>query len=832
MEKKRFLWPVTPVAEKENTVSGINWRFTVLTDCLVRMEYDPSGRFEDRASQTVFHRDFKPVEYQVNEDGCNIIIETSKLSLRYQRGEDFSAETLSVRLKYEPASVWNFGDDFEDLGGTTKTLDTIAGEIPVGRGVCSRFGFSVLDDSKSMLLNEDGWVECRSENTRDVYFFGYGYDYLASVRDFYRLTGVPPMLPAYALGNWWSRYYKYTQQEYTDLMKRFSDEDIPFTVSVIDMDWHLVSEVPQELKPAYSNYAAGWTGYTWNKKLFPDYREFLKYLQKTGHKVSLNLHPADGVRRHEDMYEEMAKACGIDPDTGERVPFDILSENFMEKYFDILHHPYEDEGVDFWWMDWQQGTDYRWIHEPNSDGNLADPREVLDPLWMLNHLHIIDNARSGKRPMFFSRYSGPGSHRYPVGFSGDTVTCWDSLDFQPCFTSTSSNIGYSWWSHDIGGHMGGYRDDELTVRWMQLGVFSPINRLHSTSNDFQRKEPWSYGKASEAVMKDWLRLRHRMFPYIYTMNYRNHNDLIPTVLPMYYTHPKTSAAYEAKNQYWFGSELIVAPITEPNGKITLLGKADAWLPKGDWFDFFTGLHYHSGNGRKIKLFRTLETYPVLAKAGGIVPMAVYEPHENRLFNSENMQVVVFPGADNTFTLYEDEGEYNRFENGAFAKTEMSLKWGKSACFTIGPAKGDLSLIPAVRNWSIRLRGFHRTVSVCVTVDSEQTDFTARYSKDSNTTEICFSAPVTALCRIEIAGEKLVHDNADYLDRCENVLQHSQTRIETKTQMLRIITDEKYDIHQKLWRISEFSPDEQDLTDALKELLTLRQGEFEGDFRQN
>lgn len=832
MDKKRFYWPVRPAALAENTVSGSVFRFTVLTDRLIRLEYDPSGTFEDRASQTIFNRDFPATAYTVSSEGDLLVIETAELILRYRKESAFAADTLSIRLKNEPASSWNFGEDFEDLGGTTQTIDTIAGEIPLDRGVCSRYGFSVMDDSGSMLLNEDGWVECRLGNTKDLYFFGYGYDYLSAVRDFYRLSGEPPMLPAYALGNWWSRFYKYSQQEYTDLMKRFTEEDIPFSVSVIDMDWHLTADVPEELNPPYSRYGAGWTGYTWNKKLFPDYKAFLKFLRDSGRKVSLNLHPADGVRRHEDMYEEMAKACGVDPATGERVLFDVLSPDFMAKYFDILHHPYEEDGVDFWWMDWQQGTSYYWIHEPNENGKLVDPREVLDPLWMLNHLHILDIARSGKRPMFFSRFSGPGSHRYPVGFSGDSVTCWDSLDFQPYMTATASNIGYSWWSHDIGGHMFGYRDDELTLRWLQLGVFSPINRLHSSSNDYQRKEPWCYGGESEVIMKDWLRLRHRLFPYLYTMNYRNHHDLIPTVLPMYYTHPKNAAAYEAKNQYWFGSELIVSPITEPNGKVTCLGKANAWLPQGDWFDFFTGLHYHSKRGRKIKLFRDLSTYPVLAKAGGIVPMAVYAPHENRLFNSDEMEIAVFPGADNTFTLFEDEGEYNRFEQGAYATTKLSLSWGDTARFTIKPAAGDLSLIPSVRKWKVLLRGFHRGILVAVSVDAKAVPFETEYSADTNTTAVSFSAPVTAACEITISGEQLVHDNADAMDRCIDILQHSQTRIMTKREMTASIRNEEYDVHQKLWHIAAYSPDEQDLTEALKEMLTLELGEFEGPFQQN
>lgn len=118
----------------------------------------------------------------------------------------------------------------------------------------------------------------------------------------------------------------------------------------------------------------------------------------------------------------------------------------MDAYFD-MHHRMEAEGVDFWWLDWQQGGVTR--------------QKGLDPLWMLNHMHYLDSGRGGNWPLTFSRYAGPGSHRYPVGFSGDTIVTWESLAFQPQFTATASNIGYGWWSHDIGGHMFGYRNEEL-----------------------------------------------------------------------------------------------------------------------------------------------------------------------------------------------------------------------------------------------------------------------------------------------------------------------------------------------------------------------------------
>ena len=818
-DQTRFIFETRPLALTQNMVSGSKYRFTILTPSLIRMEYSKQGVFEDRASQSVFFRDFPENKFSTECSDGLLKIETENLIVTYKENEEFSADTLSVKLKIEPASIWHFGEDFEDLGGTARTLDEANGEIPLGKGVCSRNGFSIMDDSDTMLLNEIGWVEVRVPETVDCYFWGYGFNYLDAVKDLYRLTGVPPMLPAYALGNWWSRYHDYTQDEYQELIERFEKEDIPFSVSVVDMDWH-ITKIPEECKNGEGKrFENGWTGYSWNKELFPDYKAFLKFLKDHNLKTSLNLHPAQGVGCHEDMYEEMALACGIDPATKERVRLDILSPEFMEKYFDILHHPYEEDGVDFWWMDWQQGTSYWWIHEENKDGNMQDEREILDPLWMLNHLHIADIKRNGKRPMFFSRYSGPGSHRYPVGFSGDTLVTWESLDFQPYFTATSSNIGYGWWSHDIGGHMGGYRDDELITRWIQLGVFSPINRLHSSNTDFIRKEPWCFEEKTEAIMKGWLRLRHRLFPYIYTMNYRNYTDLEPLVQPMYYAYPKKSVAYEVKNQFMFGSELMVAPITKPNNKITQLGSTDVWLPEGDWFDFFAGTHYTSKAGRTLSVHRKINDYPVFAKAGAIIPMQnayVLEP-------GNDLDVVIFPGKSNRFMLYEDAGDGSEFENGEFVKTEMTLEWSENPVFTVKPAAGALSLLPETRNYQFVLRGFHENISVTALVDGKEVASAATYDSDTFSMIFNVAASTASEIKLVICGETLITDNGDALMRCSNLMQKACFDIATKSEVMKILKDPELPLRRKIKKLNfrcAKSMEHQDLIEALTEQLTL------------
>lgn len=756
MTKKRFQWETRGKALPENLVCGEKYRFTVLTSRLIRMEYDESGIFEDRATQSFFYRDTAQVAFSAVTEGQNLRVETEHLTLTYRKNAQFTPQTLSVQMNQAPVALWHYGDKVNQLKGTARTLDEANGPIPLEDGVISRNGYAVVDDSTRMVLTEEGWFDIRKEGIQDLYFFGYGHAYLDCLKDFYQVTGAPPMLPDYALGNWWSRYHAYTQQEYCQLIERFEKEKLPFSVAVVDMDWH----------------KEGWTGYTWNKDLFPDYKGFLRFLREHHLKSALNLHPADGVGSHEAMYEEMAKACGVDPETKKTVKLDCLDPEFMEHYFDIVHHPYEEAGVDFWWMDWQQGTDYWWVHD---EDHPASPLERMDPLWLLNHLHVLDISRNGKRPMFFSRYCGIGAHRYPIGFSGDTIVTWESLKFQPYFTATASNIGYSWWSHDIGGHMCGYRDDELMVRWIQLGVFSPINRLHSTKDCFSGKEPWNLFPYEAQIAGDWLRLRHRLFPYLYTMNHRSHTQGIPLVLPMYYTAPEKDAAYSCPNEYWFGSELIVSPITEKNDPCIRMGRAKVWFPEGLWIDAFNGYVYRSE--REIDVYRSLSQMPVFAKAGAIVPMQPCDG-DNRLGKKASMELMVFAGADNSFTLYEDAGDTNAYQQGAWVRTSIDLEWKKEARLTIHAAQGDLSLIPPVRSWKVLLRGVKKPAAV--TAAGEAVEFV--YDPDRATASVTLAKiPTTSEITITFTADlPLLYDNRGAKQRVMEMLTHAQMAYNTKT----------------------------------------------------
>ena len=760
-----FKVKTNPAACGENIVLGDCYRISVLTDGLIRLEYQENGHFEDRPSQMAWNRDFKPTRYRVikTEDGIEIL--TKRIHLIYDE-KKFSKNGLSIQVIGNLSayhSIWHYSEEIHDLKGTARTLDEVDGSTELEHGVLSRFGYSVLDDGKSMLLTEDGWVEPRCGGGEDIYFFGYGHDYLECLKDFYYLSGRSPMLPRFALGNWWSRYYKYTEESYLALMDRFEREDIPFTVAVIDMDWHLVDIDPK--------YGSGWTGYTWNRSLFPDPKRFLQTLHKRGMRTTLNVHPAEGVRGFEEMYPDMARALGVDWEKEDPINFDIADPAFLEAYLEYAHHPYEEMGVDFWWVDWQQGN------------NSKIPG--LDPLWMLNHYHFLDSKREGKRPMTFSRYAGPGSHRYPVGFSGDTITTWESLDFQPYFTANASNIGYGWWSHDIGGHMRGYKDDEMEARWAQFGVFSPIMRLHSSCSEFNGKEPWRFKKESEAVMGEFLRLRHRLMPYLYTMNYRATE---PMIMPMYYKHPEAAEAYEAANQYYFGSEMIVAPITAPRIWKINEAKVRAWIPEGTYIDFFSHMVYEGG--RVMELYRPLETIPVLVKAGGVIPMTDSTGAADVTKNPETLRIRIFGGADGAFTLYEDDNETCDYEQGVCVTTEMKLDWeGEKQTFTIDSARGALELIPEKRNYVLEFAAV--TDAECrVSLNGGESACRKSYDEDRRTLTLEIDQVSTAETLVVKFGTNMKLSENPVEKLAFEFLNQAETTFETKEMLFRRIREGK------------------------------------------
>ena len=263
--KPHLRLPTSPLADPEAVVQGDRWRITVLADGLLRLEWSDDGVFEDRASTFAIHRDLPVPDFDVVDGEGAIEIVTDRLRLTYDRGP-FSAAGLSVQVRGNVSnyhSVWRYGEPTRsNLGGTARTLDEVDGRTELEPGIVSRIGVAALDDSRSFLFTDDGWVAPRDGGGLDLYVFAYGHDYDEALQAFFAVSGRPPVLPRWALGNWWSRYHRYSADSYLELLDRFEAEGLPFSVGVLDMDWHRVDSVPER-------YGSGWTGYSWEPRAVP-----------------------------------------------------------------------------------------------------------------------------------------------------------------------------------------------------------------------------------------------------------------------------------------------------------------------------------------------------------------------------------------------------------------------------------------------------------------------------------------------------------------------------------------------------------------------------------
>jgi alpha-glucosidase (family GH31 glycosyl hydrolase) len=715
---------VASVAAKEAVVVHETIRFTVLTSRLIRLEYSPDGQFEDRPSQAFWFRLQSAPKFRVDINNNKINITTNHLAL----WADFSLETSLAHVQItqtDSGRIWHYGDpDESNLLGTARTLDDISGRTVLEPGLLSRAGWAVVDDSPTLVFNQAGWLEPRLEGRIDLYFFGYGQDYQACLRDYQRVCGRTPLIPRYILGNWWSRYWAYTQAELINLMREFHAHEVPLSVCIVDMDWHLTNISPEN---------NGWTGYTWDNTLFPEPQEFTKWLHENGLRTALNLHPALGVWPHESQYPLFAEKMGLDPADQKPIPFDLANPQFAQAYFELLHHPQEEIGVDFWWLDWQQGT----------QSSLTG----LDPLWWLNHLHYYDLGRDDqKRPFIFSRWGGLGNHRYPIGFSGDTHVDWPTLAFQPHFTATAANVGYSWWSHDIGGHFQGVEEPELLARWVQFGLFSPILRLHSAKNQFLERRPWAYDAETYRVIKKAMQLRHAFIPYIYTMAWNNEQNGVALVRPLYHDYPHEESAYHCPQQYLFGSQLLVAPYVSPADPDTRLSQQKVWLPTGDWYHFFSGAYWQGG--REITAYGLLEDIPVFVPAGGIVPLGP-EGGWRGTENPTELHLHVFAGADGRFDLFEDDGETVSYQDGHYCLTTLEqLWWEKEMVVVVNAAAGQTQHIPIQRDYTFYLTGIKNPDILTVQVDGIDRPFGHWYDEEREClTVMVVGMPVTAICRV-------------------------------------------------------------------------------------
>lgn len=652
-------------------------RFTVITPECIRIEYAPDGKFIDARSLFAVARDVRLEDFKLERKDGSLTIDTGTIRLEYKPdGQPLGPSNLSARIRKGEGTVsWTpEAPNPGNLGGTVRTLDTVRGPIDLGSGLLSRDGWYLLDDSKTPLFTET-WVESRpADSGSDWYLFGYGDDYKAALRSLITIGGPAPMPRRYTLGVWFSRYWPFTSDDYRKIINEYREKNFPLDVIVMDMDWH----------------REGWTGWSWNKELIPDPKSLLRWFHQQGLQVTLNLHPADGVGPHEDRYAEFMRELGENPSSGQTLPFDAGSQKYVGALEKKVLQSLLADGVDFWWLDWQQYPFTRSIPD-------------LTNLFWLNKILFDSTTWNGNRGTSFSRWAGWGDHRHVIQFSGDADTDWPMLAFEVPFTSTAGNVGCFYWSHDIGGHQG-LRNEESYARWTQFGALSTALRSHSTKDEHLDRRPWLYPKWAENSMRIAFHLRAQILPYVYSSAWQTYRTGVSLNRPLYLEYPELEPAYHNGQEFLFGDNLLAAPIAMAGVGPGRVGRQTVWFPPGcAWYHLFTGEKFDGDQTRIVSA--DIDEFPLYARGGVPIPL---QPYSDRPGTAplNVLRMRCYPGAEGVSgesILYEDDGQSKDYLAGKSATTRLSYR-RKGARVSVGidAAKGEYRGQPALRSYEIEL----------------------------------------------------------------------------------------------------------------------------------
>lgn len=729
----------------KSVIQGSNFRISVITERVVRLEYSPTGDFVDRPTQLIRKRDLGPVDFSVKQDNLYLQITTKYFSLVYTKNKPFMGtkidpiKNLKITLlshEKDRSKDWYYlHPEARNMGGNMVSVD-----VPIypnlTKGLYSLDGFSSFDDSSSMVIMEDGTLMPRPNDCIDIYVFMYDRDFKQALLDYYKITGTPELIPRYALGNWWSRNITYDDFNTDDLIKRFEKKKIPFSVMLFDNDWHYRD---------IGEYKRLKTGFTFNNELFKDPKALVHKFHSRGIRVGLCVNPSDGFYPHEAFYKQACEYLGLNE--SKIILFDPLNPKLIDIYLKVFLHPLEAYGIDFFWNDYT--------------GN-----QNLTNLWAVNHYMFLDSGRNAaKRPMILSRGGIYAPHKYPVLYGGSSEISWEELKKLPFQYLNAANIGVSWWSHDVGGNHGGIEESELYIRYLELGVFSPVLRFHGARGDYYKREPWLWDPKTETIAADYLRLRHRLIPYLYTEAYNYSRSGTPLIQPFYYNYMWVYDDDLYKNQYYFGSQLLVCPILDKKDSTMNRTIHRFFIPDGIWYDFRTGKKF-PGNKKYVSFFKE-EDYPVFAHGGSIIPLSNRSDYNNVGLPTD-MEIQIFPGVSNTYTLYEDDGITSLYKEGYYLKTSIDYNYLRNNYTVIIRAiDGKSGIVPEFRNYKMVFRNTKKADEVTIYFnDKKLDDFMCSVDGNDFVVEVknCPTiGQLTINCKgqdIEIDAVRLINDDVN------------------------------------------------------------------------
>lgn len=732
-------------SDEKITFKGKNYRITVLSERLVRLEYNPSGNFVDLPSQFAINRSFNFPNYKVKQDPKFLEITTDYFRLSYVKEAPFIGSKIDPMKNLKITLFVGNGENDRDWYYTHPEVRNMNGNMmsvdidtpdKLKKGLYSLEGFASIDDSNSLLFNEDGTLVEREKGSIDIYVFLYKNDFKLALKDYFKLTGNPELIPRYALGNWWSRNIAYDTDGVMDVVSNFERRNVPLAVFVLDKDWHYRNV--GESKDLH-------TGFTFNRGLFPEPLEVSKFLHNHNIRLGLSIDPSEGIYPHEAYYQQACSYLGVT--SNKIITFDPLNPKLLDVYFKLFLHPLESLGVDFF------------FHDYKGDNNVFK-------LLAYNHYNYKDIGRNpAKRSIMLSRNGIYAPHRYPVLYAGASEVSWDGLKRISSANLAASNIGVSFWSHDVLGNHGGIEESELYIRHVELATFSPILRFHSARGNYYKREPWRWDIKTETIANDYLRLRHRLIPYLYTETFNYYNDAKMLIEPFYHKYQWVIDDNNYKYQYFLGSSLLICPILTKKDSVMNRTIHKFYIPEGIWYDFKTGKKF-LGNKKYVSFYKE-EDYPVFVKSGSIIPLS-NRSDVNNVGLPIDMEIHIFPLRSNKYVLYEDDGLTSLYKDGYYLKTEIDYNYlQNNYTVIIRSIEGKSGIVPMRRNYKFRFRNTKKASDVTAYYNDQEIKIENMYVEENDfvveVNNVNTIGQLTINCKghdIEIDAVRLINEDID------------------------------------------------------------------------
>jgi len=604
---------------------------------------------------------------------------TVKLSKITQSGESFYGmgdKAMHSNLKGKRVENW-----VTDQFAFAKEQDPLYKAIPFYIGLNKGNAYGIYFDN-SFRTGFDFSQERRNitsfwaDGGEMNYYFIFGPDMPKVVSSYSSLTGTPELPPMWALGFHQSKWSYYPESNVKDITNEFRRLQIPCDAIYLDID-----------------YMDGFRCFTWDKNHFPDPKRMIQELEEDGFKTVVMIDPGIKVDRNYWIYNEALENgyfCkrGDGPLMhgkvwpGECNFPDFTNPEVREWWAELYKEFMSELGVHAVWNDMNEPAvmevptktaplDTRHDY----DGHPCTHRKAHNVYGMQMVRATYEGVKKyvyPKRPFVITRAAFAGTQRYSSTWTGDNVATWEHLWIANVQVQRMCLTGYSFVGSDIGG-FAEQPDGELFARWIQLGVFHPFCRVHS-SGDHGNQEPWSFGAEITDIVRKFVNLRYQLLPYLYTMFYKYVKENIPMIQSLVFFDQEDNQTHFRTDEFIFGEKILVCPIQEPNAQGRRM-----YMPRGEWYDFWTNEYVVGGKEKWVAA--EIDMLPVFVKAGAIIPKYPVQQYVGEKKIEELLLEVYFKEGIETSEVYEDAANGYDYKKGRYSLSNYKLT-GKDNSLTI------------------------------------------------------------------------------------------------------------------------------------------------------